>query len=902
MSMTANTPDYLHKEYPKRFARDDFWSQIKRTVNGVPVPDFNIQLMIRQIKNGLQLHPNDFLLDLGCGNGALANRLNQDLRGYVGVDFSSYLLGIAMEHFPGPEIQYLNFDIRNADKYCVVAKQTTKVMVYGVLSYLSRPEVISLLKNLKKRLPNLKKIFVGNLPDREVAASFFAKRNIASYELDNAKSPIGVWWTQSQIRDLGRILGFKTTCWRMPIEFYGSEYRFDVVFDLEKQPHEPPEPPTQNEKLRVDSPTNGSLNPHVTAKTDTQKNSSEKPKEIIFDPPISTSNLFAPSLDRVWEHFSNRRDDTSLVTKLEHQLNSYHQSRFCVTFNSGFWALVASVVCKAIPSCSEVIIPSFTYRRLADVVFWSGKTPVMVDVDPSSLAICPQQTQAAINPNTALILAVHPIVNCCDVNTLKQVANENHVPVIFDAVESVHETVAGVRVGNHGVGEVFSFHASKLINGLEGGYVTTNDSQFAQKLRRFRDSAKGLNPTDRTLSSSLNPAHAAFALASLNELTPNLNHLKQIYREYQVGLKDIPGIQLLEFDESEQTSFKNIVIRLSNPFPLSRDELVTNLNRLGALARPHYSPALHQREHRFDTNQRKLNTSDDCSTSFVNLPCGARVSTDDVQEVCSWLRQAAVGQLAPTHQLTNPKQVKPQACRPIDDGKSTKCELQKEQDIFEAIYKNGYFTNHGPLACLFESRVAAALQMDHSVAISSESLALLVALAATENRGRVLVPSDHLARLSQIAAWLSLSTHEYKAAKGSAVNEQIQELTQSPGTACLIIGQDAIVNENEICGLIEDSALPVFRLVSSLERAMVSDCVHQVVSLGTNIHEQSAGGVIVTNDPIFADRCRNIRSSYGAPKVVSVVATCNGRFSEYQAGRGLIELALAIDGSNKGQP
>ena len=91
-------------------------------------------------------------------------------------------------------------------------------------------------------------------------------------------------------------------------------------------------------------------------------------------------------------------------------------------------------------------MPSLTYRRLADVVYWTKHTPVFVDIDANNLAISPNAVKKYITNDTALILAVHPIVNCCNVIELISISEEYGIPIIFDAVESVHETYQEKRI------------------------------------------------------------------------------------------------------------------------------------------------------------------------------------------------------------------------------------------------------------------------------------------------------------------------------------------------------------------------------------------------------------------------------------------------------------------------
>jgi dTDP-4-amino-4,6-dideoxygalactose transaminase len=293
---------------------------------------------------------------------------------------------------------------------------------------------------------------------------------------------------------------------------------------------------------------------------------------------------------------------------------------------------------ECLPDHDEVLVPSLTYRRLADAVNWGGKIPVFVDIQRESLAMCVESTRERITERTGLILAVHPIVNCLDVEAFITLSEQSGIPLVFDAVESVHETVKGRRVGSFGPAEVFSLHASKLINGMEGGYICTGDEGLARVLREVRAHGHGRGrSTTVGMNAVMSDGHAAFTLAGLDELDQNVAHNRAIYDAYREGLTAVAGIRLLEFDQSEQTAFKNIVVEVESSYPLSRDRLVEFLNAERILARAHYNPPLHCKSYTFPTIGQDLPRSDRARHLFLNLPCGARVTTEDVATLCKLL-------------------------------------------------------------------------------------------------------------------------------------------------------------------------------------------------------------------------------------------------------------------------
>lgn len=366
----------------------------------------------------------------------------------------------------------------------------------------------------------------------------------------------------------------------------------------------------------------------------------------LFDPPRSASNLIRPDVETFLEYSriffdSHQYTNAGPVSRiLEQRLAAFHEVRHCVTFANGFWALALAMRTMALPGRTEVVMPSLTYRRMADVAAWAGLTPRFCDVDPRTLAISAETAEPCITDRTALLLAVHPIVNCCDVEGLEALAQTYALPLLIDGVESCYETHRGRKVGAFGGAEVFSLHASKLINGFEGGYLTTEDPALAERVYLMR--GFGFNGPDNVahlgFNAKLNEIHAAMALACLDELDDQVRANRQRYRTYQEVLQGVGGIRLLEFDESERCSYKNIVVELLPEWPLSRARTITILNAEGILARPYYSPALHQKPTSYRTEFAALPITEMLADQFMLLPCGARVSDADIAAIANLLK------------------------------------------------------------------------------------------------------------------------------------------------------------------------------------------------------------------------------------------------------------------------
>lgn len=383
--------------------------------------------------------------------------------------------------------------------------------------------------------------------------------------------------------------------------------------------------------------------------------------EKLFSIPKSTSNLLRPDINKFLGYsrvFFEQRQYTNNgpnVKLLEKRLAELHQTDFCVTFSSGFWALALAIRTLALNERSEIIMPSLTYRRMPDIAAWVRLKPHFCEVNPSTLAMSAETAKACVNENTALILAVHPIVNCCDIEDLVEFARNKKIPILFDSVESVYESTSAGKVGCFGDAECFSLHVCKLLNGFGGGYLTTNNKDLAVKLSAMR--TFGFVGVDNVamsdgMNAKLNEMHAAMTLASLDDLQNQIVRNRERYHKYKSLLGSVDGIRLLEFDESYKTGYKNIVVEILEDWPLSREDTIKILNAENILARVYYSPPLHRKSMNFPFVPANLPVTDKLSEKYINLPCGHLVSIQDVIEIVEFLKLISSSAKSISMQLT----------------------------------------------------------------------------------------------------------------------------------------------------------------------------------------------------------------------------------------------------------
>lgn len=208
----------------------DLYAQVRRTINGRPVDDDQIALIVRAVEEALNLKRDDYLLDLCCGNGFLSDRFFALCKGGVGVDFSDVLVQTAREHFgENPSREFVCSDVLTFALEEPRPERFSKILCYGSLQYLPDELVARLLDALQRRFVRVTRFMIGNHVDREKLGEFFYERSYVQGIEDETVSALGRWRTESELRRLAEAAGWRVTFSRMPGEFYGARYRFDAV-------------------------------------------------------------------------------------------------------------------------------------------------------------------------------------------------------------------------------------------------------------------------------------------------------------------------------------------------------------------------------------------------------------------------------------------------------------------------------------------------------------------------------------------------------------------------------------------------------------------------------------------------------------------------------------------------
>ncbi|WP_295428810.1 DegT/DnrJ/EryC1/StrS aminotransferase family protein [uncultured Thiodictyon sp.] len=342
-------------------------------------------------------------------------------------------------------------------------------------------------------------------------------------------------------------------------------------------------------------------------------------------------------LDRRW--FTN---NGPLVQEFEQRIADYVGVRHCVAMCNATVAL--EIASHALGFAGEVIVPAYTFVATVHALQWQGIRPVFADINPATYNIEPGTLEKLITPKTTGIVGVHVWGRACDVEAIETIAAHHHLQVLFDAAHAFGCSYRGRMVGGFGRCEVFSFHATKFLNSFEGGAVTTNDAELAEKLRLMRNF--GFSGYDNVIYQGVNgkmtEVCAAMGLTSLEAVDAIVATNCRNYDCYCRFLADIPGVAIIAYDPLEKNNYQYIIVEIDEQASgVSRDGLVTHLHSHGIIARKYFWPGVHRMEP-YRTLQpdagRSLPNTEQVSARVIVLPTGQAVDEVSVAWVCHVIR------------------------------------------------------------------------------------------------------------------------------------------------------------------------------------------------------------------------------------------------------------------------
>lgn len=353
-------------------------------------------------------------------------------------------------------------------------------------------------------------------------------------------------------------------------------------------------------------------------------------------PNIGERNRF---LERVGDIFDRRwlTNSGPYEQAFERRVRKFCGVRECIATCNGTIAL--ELLMRAVGMQGEVIVPSYTFVATAHALQWQEIRPVFCDVDPQTHTLDPVRVRELITPNTTGIVGVHLWGQPCDIKSLEAIAQEHNLQLIFDASHALGCTYQGKSIGGFGRAEVFSFHATKVLNTFEGGAIVTDDPALAKKLRLMRNF--GFESKDRVVylgsNGKMNEVCAAMGLTGFESLDGFIERNRANFEAYRKQLEPLNGISLLQPRTGERSNHHYVVVVVDpERAGLTRDELIKVLEKENVLARRYFYPGAHNMEPYRSAQPMAglvLPVTDKLSATVMTLPTGQAVDSEAIERI-----------------------------------------------------------------------------------------------------------------------------------------------------------------------------------------------------------------------------------------------------------------------------
>jgi perosamine synthetase len=318
------------------------------------------------------------------------------------------------------------------------------------------------------------------------------------------------------------------------------------------------------------------------------------------------------------------------VEEFEAELARACGVRDAVAVSSGTAALHLSVMALGIGEGDEVVVPAYTFPATANVVAIAGARPVLVDVDPATMSLDPGRVAEAVTPRTRAVLGVHLFGRPLPWEELRSALPER-VQLLEDAAGALGARWHGIACGGLGELGCLSFHPRKIVTTGEGGAVTTNRPELAQRVRELRDHGIDRRGHFRLATPGLNyrlpDILCVVGIPQLRRLEELLQAREAIANRYEERLRNL--VVTPSAEASDRHGWQAYVVQLNR-----RDEALAAFGDLGIEAQIG-TYALHRLEAYRD--QGPFRNADRCFARALALPFHTRLTETDLDRIAEAL-------------------------------------------------------------------------------------------------------------------------------------------------------------------------------------------------------------------------------------------------------------------------
>ena len=322
--------------------------------------------------------------------------------------------------------------------------------------------------------------------------------------------------------------------------------------------------------------------------------------------------------------------------KLEKELESYLKTENITLFTNGHLALECAITAFDFEKGSEVITTPFSFSSTTHAIVRNGLTPVFCDINSEDFTIDVTKIESLITDKTCAIVPVHVYGNLCDVEEIERIAKKHNLKVIYDAAHTFGVEKNGRGVASFGDASMFSFHATKVYNTIEGGAVTYSDTTLKKKLNDLKNF--GITGPESVEyiggNAKMNEFQAAMGICNLRHVDTEILKRKAVVARYRSRLENVEGIKLSVVQEGVKQNYAYFPVVFDN-YKYTRDEVFDKLGKENIVARKYFYPLINDYEcYRDKCSSKDTPVAKHISDRVLCLPMYADLELEVVDKIC----------------------------------------------------------------------------------------------------------------------------------------------------------------------------------------------------------------------------------------------------------------------------
>ncbi len=318
------------------------------------------------------------------------------------------------------------------------------------------------------------------------------------------------------------------------------------------------------------------------------------------------------------------------VKEFEEQFAAWAGRKFAVATSSGTTALHIAMLAHGIGAGDEVVTTPFSFIASANCVLYAGAKPVFADIEPEYFMLDPDALEKAITPRTKAILPVHLFGQAADMGPIAEIAARHHLAIIEDACQSHGAKYRGQMVGSWGT-TCYSFYPTKNMTTIEGGMITTDDAEIAERARLIRNHGSPKRYLHASLGYNfrMTDLQAAIGLVQLQKLEAWNAQRKANAAFLTEKLQSVSGVTTPKVRQGSEHVFHQYTLRVEN-----RDELLDHLGKKGIGSGVYYPIPIHQQPLYKDLGYDvTLPVAEAASRHVLSIPVHPGLSQENLEEI-----------------------------------------------------------------------------------------------------------------------------------------------------------------------------------------------------------------------------------------------------------------------------